>query len=268
MEKKYKKTVAKTAGIAILCCALGAAGYGGAAGVSAVFTDHESISKATNVGTMNMKLTDLSDLDGQYGTVNTSSGATTGAVTTSGYQGLDYTRPAAKDAANPSTGVINPGDDGIYAYKIENTAEKSFDTAKVTKVTVTIKSKDPAGKTAQLALADDKNAYVIEGLGTPYVKLVNDQTMELTYASNDTEVLSGSLENDGKGKSAAYAYNTAFARNSKNKFQDCDVKIDTTVYAKQHRNSITSALSVNTSTGAIQGTGDWAQIGTFETVLD
>lgn len=266
--KKLKKFTFRTAGIAALCLALGAAGYGGAAGVSAVFTDHKTINQATNVGTMNMKLTDLSDLDGQYGTVNTSTGVTTGAVTTGGYQGLTYTRPTAKDASNPSKGVINPGDDGIYAYQISNTAEKSFDTAKVTTVTVKIKNTDPAGQPAALTLASDKNAYVIEGLGTPYAKLVDNQTIQLTYASNDTEVLSGSLEKDGKGNTAAYAYNTAFARNSKNKFQDCDVTIDTTVYAKQHRNSIDSKLSVDTSTGKIEGTGDWAQIGSFETVLD
>lgn len=262
-KKVSKRKVA--AGVAAVAVAA-AIGIGGA---SAFFTDQASISKKQNVGTMNMKLTDLSDLDGQHGTFDSATGKTTGAVATEGYQGTDYTVLAATDAANPSTGIINPGDDGIYAYKIENTAEKSFDTAKVTKVTVKIKGTDPAGNAATITKADDAGAYTISGLGTPYVKQVDDQTLELTYASNDTEVLSGSVEKDGKGTSAAYAYNTVFARDQlKNKFQDADVKIDTTVYAKQHRNGMDSKLSVNAETGALEGTGDWAEVGSFETVLD
>lgn len=263
-KKNNKK---KRAAVLLIAGLIGAGGIAGLVGTSAFFTDQASISKEQNVGTMNMKLTDLSDLDGQYGTFDSATGKTTGVVT-DGYQGTDYTLPEAKDAANPSTGIINPGDDGIYAYKIENTAEKSFDTAKVTKVTVKIKATDPAGNAATITKADDAGAYTIPGLGTPYVKQVDDQTLELTYASNDTEILSGSVENDGKGTSAAYAYNADFARDLKNKFQDADVKIDTTVYAKQHRNAVDSKLSVNAETGALEGTGDWAEVGSFETVLD
>ena len=243
-----------------LLCGIGA--VGGVVGTGAFFTDKAGISKTVNVGTMNMKLTDLSDLDGDYGTHDKTTGATTGAITKAGYQGTTFTLPTATDAASPSTGIINPGDDGIYAYSIENTGEKSFDTAKVTTVTVVLKD-----ASATVSATDDKDAYTIEGLGTPYIS-ASGNVLTLKYASNDSEVLSGSVEADGKGTSAVYAYNTAFNRLVKNKFQDANVAITTDVYAKQHRNSIDSALSVDTATGDLKGTGDWAQIGSFETVVD
>lgn len=259
-ENKKKSSNMRKGVLAVaLMCGIGA--VGGIAGTSAFFTDKADINKSVNVGTMNMKVTDLSDLDGDYGT-HQDDGATVGAITTAGYQGADFNKPTATDAAKPSTGIINPGDDGIYAYKIENTGEKSFDTAKVVTVTVTLKD-----KAATVKADEDKDAYTIEGLGTPYVS-ANGNVLTLKYAANDSEILSGSVENDGKGTSAAYAYNTAFSRAVKNKFQDADIKIETTVYAKQHRNSIASDLSVDSKTGTLQGTGDWTNIGDFETVVD
>lgn len=261
MAENKKKSSGMRKGVLAVALLCGIGAVGGIAGTSAFFTDKAEINKSVNVGTMNMKVTDLSDLDGDYGT-HKGDGSTVGAITTADYQGTEFQLPTATDAAKPSTGIINPGDDGIFAYKIENTGEKSFDTAKVVTVTVTLKD-----SSAKVDAAADKDAYTIEGLGTPYVS-ANGNVLTLKYAANDSEILSGSAENDGKGTSAAYAYNTAFSRAVKNKFQDADIKINTTVYAKQHRNSIDSALSVDTATGDLKGTGDWAQIGSFETVVD
>lgn len=241
-----------------LLCGIGA--VGGVVGTGAFFTDKATVDRTVNVGTMNMKVADLSDLDGDYGTHN-ADGSTTGAIKTTGYQGASFTLPAATDKAKPSTGIINPGDDGIYAYKIENTGEKSFDTAKVVTVTVTLKDAN-----ATMTADADGSAYTIEGLGTPIVA-VDKNVMTLTYKASDAEILSGSAEADGKGTSAVYAYNTAFARNVKNKFQDADIKIDTVVYAKQHRNSIASELKVNED-GTVTATGDWENIAEFESVAD
>lgn len=246
---------------------------GGMLGASAFFTDHASTDKEINAGTLNMSLTDLSDLDSQFGTIDENGDIVTAIkIEDEGYQGTDYTLPAAEDALNQSPGIINPGDNGIYAYKISNTAEKSFDTAKVTKVTVTLgaNAKTEDGKTAATLTTADLQAYTIPGLGTPYTSVAADgKSMTLIYASNDSEVLSGSKEEDGKGTTAAYAYNTKFARDLKNKFQDVDVRIDTTVYAKQHRNSVAgSTLSIDTAAtsekDAVQGTYDWSNVGSFE----
>ena len=243
-----------------LLCGIGA--VSGIAGTSAFFTDKATVESSANVGTMNMKVTDLSDLDGDYGTHKTD-GSTAGAITPPGDQGSDFTLPVATDAASPSKGIINPGDDGIYAYKIENTGEKSFDTAKVVTVTVTLKDSN-----AKVDATADKDAYTIEGLGTPVVSATGN-VLTLTYAATDSEILSGSVEKDNGDKtSVAYAYNTAFSRTVKNKFQNADIKINTTVYAKQHRNSIASELNVADDGSAVIGTGDWTSIGHFETVLD
>lgn len=231
-----------------LLCGIGA--VGGVVGTGAFFTDKATADSTVNVGTMNMKVADLSDLDGNYATLQKV-----------GYQGADYTLPDALDKDNPSTGIINPGDTGIYAYKIENTGEKSFDTAKVTRVTIKLKD-----ASATMDAAGDNGSYTIDGLGTAK-PVVKGNTMVLTYAANDSKVLSGSKENDGDGTSAAYAYNTVFSRGVKNKFQGATITIHTDVYAKQHRNSIDSELKI-ADDGTVNGTGDWTEIGSFEQVVD
>ena len=262
MAENKKKSSGMRKGVLAVALLCGIGAVGGIAGTSAFFTDKAEIEKSTNVGTMNMKVTDLSDLDGDYGT-HKGDGSTVGAITTAGYQGTEAALPTAPaDAANPSTGIINPGDDGIFAYKIENTGEKSFDTAKVVTVTVTLKD-----SSAKVDAAADKDAYTIEGLGTPGVSATGN-VLTLTYATTDSEILSGSVEKDGNGTSAVYAYNTAFSRAVKNKFQNADIKINTAVYAKQHRNFIASNLKVADDGHTVTGTGDWTNIKTFETVID
>ena len=260
-----KKSVSKAIRVSAIALTVGVVGFSAQSAWS-FFTDHANMSKNTVVGKMNMKITDQSDLDGQYGTIVTS-GTNAGTVNTAlaakeGYQGVTYTKPAAKDAAKPSAGIINPGDNGIYSYRIESIAEKSFDTAKT--VTVTLTATNGA-----FANDADKSVYTIKGLGTPYVSVSQDKkTCTLKYAQADTQVISGSKEADGAGTTAVYAYDTLFDRNAKNKFQGLTVKIDTTVYAKQHRNGVDSTLSVSQTDGSWVGTGDWTAIGSFETVAD
>lgn len=268
MAENKKKSSGMRKGVLAVALLCGIGAVGGIAGTSAFFTDKSQINSTVNVGTMNMKVTDMSDLDGDYGTHN-ADGSTTGAIKTAGYQGTDFTLPAATDAANPSTGIINPGDDGIYAYKIENTGEKSFDTAKVVCVAVQLTSGNKLDGTA------DKDVYTIDGLGAPYVQVTHMATgssqgdrLDLIYVSADTEVLSGSKEADGKGTSAVYAYNTMFDRMAKNKFQGAFINIYTTVFAKQHRNSADSALSIDPSTGELIATGDWKNIESFESTTE
>lgn len=273
MDKNKKYVVKKRDGkkqLLVLAMA-GVLGCGGILGASAFFTDQGTTTATATVGTFNMKVTDMSDLDGQYS--DWATGTQVKKLTTEGKQATDFTLPEAYDKANPSTGIINPGDTGIYAYKIENTAEKSMDTAKTVKVTVALK----AGSDDTISKTDDANVYTIAGLGTPAVVMGADsKSMTLYYAMADTDVLDGSIEKDSgvtDGQtSMIYAYNADFNRLAKNKFQGMKVTIGTTVYAKQHRNSLNSTLNVNPdATGddnAFTGTGDWSAIDSFEHVVD
>lgn len=261
----------------------GVLGCGSVLGASAFFTDQASSQANAKVGTFNMAVTDMSDLDGNYrdwATLTAQTGEQgyaadaqvgTKVMAENGKKAADFTKGAATDAANPSTGIINPGDTGIYAYKVENTAEKSMDTAKTVKVTVKLAD----GVTETLDKAKDANAYTIEGLGDPVVLVSDDgKTMDLYYAQADTDILDGSIEKDSgvaEGQSAlTYAYNADFNRLCNNKFQGMDVTIKTTVYAKQHRNSLNSTLAVNKAAtneaDVFTGTGDWAEIANFKTV--
>ena len=265
----------------------GVLGCGGILGASAFFTDHETTQATATVGTFNMQVTDMSDLDGQYSSWS-ADGVQTKVLTAAGAQAddvrgaetvvdADHKKYAnAKDFDNPSTGIINPGDTGIYQYKIANIAEKSMDTAKTVKVTLTLaadakmptSATDPTLIDAKFDKATDADAYTIDGLGTPVAVVSEDgKTMTLSYAQADTEVLSGSKEADGAANNVIYAYNADFNRLCGNKYQGLGVKIDTTVYAKQHRNGINSTLTVKND-GSIAGTGDWAEIANFETVAN
>lgn len=268
----------------------GVLGCGGVLGASAFFTDHETTTASAKAGTFNMAVTDMSDLDGNFrdwATLTAQSGEKgyvadaqvgTKAMAENGKKDATFALPAATDAANPSTGIINPGDTGIYAYKVENTAEKSMDTAKTVKVTLTLaedakmptSDTDPALIDAKFDKTKDASAYTLEGLGEPKVVVSeNGKTMTLSYAVADTEILDGTIEKDAATPQTAvtYAYNADFNRLCGNKYQGLGVKIDTTVYAKQHRNSLASTLSVNED-GTFTGTGDWADIAHFETVAN
>ena len=256
-----------------LLCGIGA--VGGIAGTNAFFTDKAEISSSANAGTMSMEVIDLSDIGNNLGTLN-ADGSVTGAIKNPGYQGVDaggggvhmVPKPPVM-RSNLTKQIINPGDSGVLGYQIVNTGEKSFDTAKVVRVAVRLTSGNKLDDTA------DKDVYTIDGLGTPYVKVTHmaagssqGDSLDLIYVTTDTEVLSGSKEADGKGTSAVYAYNTMFDRMAKNKFQGAVIWISTTVYAKQHRNSADSELSIDPNTGAPIATGDWENIMQFESTTE
>lgn len=252
-----------------LLCGIGA--VGGIAGTNAFFTDKAEISSSANAGTMSMEVIDLSDIGNNLGTLN-ADGSVTGAIKNPGYQGVDaggggvhmVPKPPVM-RSNLTKQIINPGDSGVLGYQIVNTGEKSFDTAKVVRVAVRLTSGNKLDDTA------DKDVYTIDGLGAPHVEVVQSpggDVLVLTYAATDTEVLSGSKEADGKGTSAVYAYNTMFDRMAKNKFQSATIGISTIVFAKQHRNSADSALSIDPNTEDLIATGDWKSIEQFESTAE
>ena len=252
-----------------LLCGIGA--VGGIAGTNAFFTDKAEISSSANAGTMSMEVNDLSDIGNNLGTLN-ADGSVTGAIKNPGYQGVDaggggvhmVPKPPVM-RSNLTKQIINPGDSGVLGYQIVNTGEKSFDTAKVVRVAVRLTSGNKLDDTA------DKDVYTIDGLGAPHVEVVQSpggDVLVLTYAATDTEVLSGSKEADGKGTSAVYAYNTMFDRMAKNKFQSATIGISTIVFAKQHRNSADSALSIDPNTEDLIATGDWKSIEQFESTAE
>lgn len=260
-----------------LLCGIGA--VGGIAGTNAFFTDKAEINSSANAGTMSMEVIDLSDIGNNLGTLN-ADGSVTGAIKKPGYQGVDvggggvhhaHKSPVMRiscqgcEHEHEARKIINPGDSGVLGYQIVNTGEKSFDTAKVVQVVVQLK---PGSK---LNDATDRDAYTIDGLGAPHVEVVQSpggDVLVLTYAVADTEVLSGSKEADGKGTSAVYAYNTMFDRMAKNKFQSATIGISTIVFAKQHRNSADSALSIDPNTEDLIATGDWKSIEQFESTAE
>ena len=258
----------------------GVVAVSGVVGMRAFFTDQASITAEAKVGTLKMKVTDLSDLDGNYN--SKTDGTEASLLTKEGLQDSNFNMPTATNGAKDK--IINPGDDGIYAYQIENIGEKSFDTATVTKVTVSLPVTSsgnvgtgnsgyggdgatgiPVGVESSSVLSSDPVAYTIPGLGKPGAKtlLADKKTLMYYYVSTSEKPLSGSLEKDGDNTSATYAYTTKFSRDAGNEYQGMTVKIETTIYAKQHRNSPESTLTVN-SDGTIKATGDWEKMITID----
>ena len=222
--------------VAVLA-AIGVLGVGGVMGASAFFTDTAKTVDQVNVGTFNMVLNDYSDLDGNYRTW-TADGASTSKLTTNGKQTAKFAEDAV-DKANPSTGIINPGDSGILQFSLKNDQEKSMDTATV----VSVKS------SVELTSADAAE-YAIEGLGTP---TLSEDKLTLTYPMAKLATINGSVETEDGAEAADtevfFAYNADFDRMAKNAFQDANFTVTVDAYAKQHRNSFDE---------------DWQSIGTFE----
>lgn len=221
---------------------VGALGVGSAIGVSAFFTDKADITSEASAGNINMGLQNYSDLDGNYRTWADGSNSTS-LLAKDGLQDAKF-EAAAADAANPSTGLINPGDTGVLQFSLANTGSKSIDTAAI--VTVT----------SSVAFTKDALEYSIPALGTP---VVSEDGKTLTYgtAANPIklDVINGTVETEDGGLTANdehyYAYNVDFARGSANAFMDADYSVKVDAYAKQHRNTFDT---------------DWAQIGSFEVV--
>lgn len=221
---------------------VGALGVGSALGVSAFFTDKADVSSQAVAGTIDMDLVNYSDLDGNYRTW-TDGSTSTSVLAKEGLQDAKFEGTAA-DAANPSTGIVNPGDSGVLQFSLKNTGSKSIDTAAIVTVTSDVPFTEAAPE------------YSIPALGTP---AISDDKMTLTYGTAQDpivlDVINGSVETEDAGLSVNdehyYAYNVDFARTAANAFMDANFTVKVDTYAKQHRNTFTA---------------DWAQIGSFEVV--
>ena len=131
--------------------AAGVLAFAGIRGTSAFFTDQAHTDAKAEIGTMNMEVTDLSDLDGDYsanayaadGTYNKAQNAIGAAAKDTKIDGLtgdNYAVTAAitRNAADQESfdRIINPGNIGLLQFKVANTAEKSFKTALKTTVKI------------------------------------------------------------------------------------------------------------------------------------
>ena len=120
-------------------------------------------------------------------------------------------------------GILNPGDTGTVAFNITNEGEKSADLQAVIKLT------------SSVAMTPDAYEYNIEGVGTPEV---SEDNKVLTYTV-DLGTVNGSVETEADVEttesSGSYTFN--FEKAAKNAFQDSDVEVSYTIYAKQHRNT-------------------------------
>lgn len=227
----------------------------------AFLTDNASTDAKAKAGSIDMVATDLTDLDANVRTW-TDSFASTSKLTKNGLQADDFdVKTLAADTDAPSVDMINPGDTGVLAFKVENKGTKSIDTAAKVTVTATMDAahaKAVTGKdqTLDAAVATDAGAYTIEGLGTPVItKGDTDHSVKLVYYTT-LDTLKGSIENsatdstDGKDASAIYAYNVDFDRSVGNKLTDAKFTVHTDLYAKQHRNTFGTFAAV---TGGSQG---------------
>ena len=120
-------------------------------------------------------------------------------------------------------GILNPGDTGTVAFDITNEGEKSADLQAVIKVV------------SSVPMTEDAYEYNIEGAGTPEVS--EDKT-SLTYTV-DLGTVNGSIETEESVETteASGSYTFNFEKAAKNAFQDSDVEVSYTIYAKQHRNT-------------------------------
>ena len=284
-KKKNSQKKIRACATAVACASIAFA----IAGASAFFTDRTSIQDNTLVGNFDMKVEDLTNLDANYRTW-TDRITSTSALAKNGQQddGIKLPLQTADQKASQadSTGIINPGDTGLLAFKVSNNGKKSMDTAAI--VTVEVKladgAKDDNGAVGTLS-ADtttdqgkmDAGAYTIEGLGTPVVTkgrykqnpTTKEYTDEIIDADKNVitlryytklETLAGSVEKTtdkddthNAGNSAIYAYNVDFDRALRNKFQGAAFRVNTAVYAKQHRDSFTAPTDFETIGGS-QGT--------------
>ncbi len=158
--------------------------------------------------------------------------------------------------------------------------------------TVTIKYPDDTDISGNLIYAlADYDSYTIEGMGAPYVEFgsyvdglftvaetgqeANATAMRLTYYT-ELDTLKGNVEDettDGVKDSLTYAFETKFSRLAQNKFQGATIDIKSDFYALQNRKTNGTWTKVTDNGDAVDNTvvaatGDWAQIGSFEKVIN
>lgn len=121
--KKKKEIKKKILSVVLAAALLGGGCFAGIAigsgnGIAALFTDREHIDSNANIGTLNMTLTDMTNLDSNYRTW-TNRITSSSNLTNNGLQSDDWDVPYAADLSATSAGIINPGDTGILAFKIK-----------------------------------------------------------------------------------------------------------------------------------------------------
>lgn len=164
--------------------------------VSAYFTDYESKTITAKAGTVEIQLTDHSQIDSDNDT------------------------------------ILNPGDTGTLAYTIENIGSKSID------------AKTLIAITSDNVLNQADPEYTLSGDGITKAPTFSEDGKTINYEV-DSVVINGTIETEpeAEGTSADQSFVFTFDIDSKNAFQDDNVVINYTVYAKQHRNTTESDWS-------------------------
>lgn len=159
------------------------------------------------------------------------------ASATAGTMNIAVADASALDA--DADGIINPGDTGKISFTVSNSGSKSADLRVVAKLT------------SDVAMTDGAYEYSLAELGTPEV---SDDKKVLTYTA-DLGTINGSVETEdgvdatSLSKEAGFTFDKA----AKNAFQNSNVEVEYTVYAKQHRNTTDT---------------DWDAIASFEQVAN
>ena len=143
---------------------------------------------------------------------------------TAGTVDIELTDSSAIDA--DGDGILNPGDTGTLSYNINNVGSKSVDVKTVIEIA--------SGN----VLNQDDSEYTLAGDLITEAPVFSEDGKKITYTT-DSVVLNGTIETEtgAVGTNTDQDYTFTFDIDAKNKFQDDNVKITYTVYAKQHRNT-------------------------------
>ena len=250
-DEKKKKEKKKRAAVLLLAGLIGAGALGGLLSTSAFFTDRDAVDKSVNVGTLDMKVDDLTDLDGNYRNWTTRLSSIS-KLEKNGQQDDKWTLPTTVDKDKnqaDSTGIINPGDTGILAFKVSNIAEKSMDTAAV----VTVEVQLPDGAYDDTTRAGDKIIdYNQDGskLGTKSAVEGATATLDVDNAKKavngiaeggkqtDLALLADTTTDQGKADAGAYTieglgtpvvYQGRFQRDARGEYTDKLIDTDKNV---------------------------------------
>lgn len=184
------------------------------AGASSFFTDTDHIDTGAKIGNFDMTVDDKSDLDGNYRNWSDRLTSTTKLVA-NGQQADDWTLPTTADkdiGRNDSTGIVNPGDTGILAFKVTNTGKKSMDTAAM--VTVEVQLADGAyddttrGGTKVIAYDKDGKSLTTSPAVAGASSTYNVENAKLAVDSSDKQsdlaLLADTTTDQGKTDAGAY----------------------------------------------------------------
>ena len=143
---------------------------------------------------------------------------------TAGTVDIELTDSSAID--KDGDGILNPGDTGTLSYNINNLGSKSVDVKTVIEIA------------SDNVLNQDDSEYTLAGDLITEAPSFSEDGKKITYTT-DSVILNGTIEQEtgAAGTNTDQDYTFTFDIDAKNKFQDDNVKITYTVYAKQHRNT-------------------------------